>query len=191
MAINKKAGSTAAGLRYTIVAAFIIIAFFGSFAYAQTRNTAGSNVAGVASAAQVATGTAGTPGAGTAGTAGSAGAGTAASSGAVAGGCCGGGGASSAPIAGSAQVAGGVQKISVDLSSGSYNPNVLNLTAGVPAEITFGQSSGCTSIVQSRQLGFSEDLTAGPKTVKLGALQPGTYTFACGMNMVAGTIVVK
>jgi plastocyanin domain-containing protein len=45
--------------------------------------------------------------------------------------------------------------------------------------------------VQSQQLGFAEDLTSGPKTVKLGALQPGTYTFACGMNMVSGTIVVK
>jgi hypothetical protein len=192
MAMNKNTSTTAAGLRYTIVAAFIIIAFFGSFAYAQSRNTGA--VTGVASAAQgttgVASATQGTTGvaSATGAVGGTAGSGAGGASGA--GGCCG-GGASSAPIAGTAQVAGGVQKISVDLSSGSYNPNVLNLQAGVPAEITFGQSSGCTGQVQSQQLGFAEDLTSGPKTVKLGALQPGTYTFACGMNMVSGTIVVK
>jgi hypothetical protein len=185
MAIQKNTGATASGLRYTIVAAFIIIAFFGSFAYAQTRNA--GTVNGLAPATANATGIAAAPGTtGGAATAGSA----AATGGSAAGGCCG-GGASAAPIAGTAQVAGGVQKISVDLSSGSYNPNVLNLQAGVPAEITFGQSAGCTGQVQSQQLGFAEDLTAGPKTVKLGALRPGTYTFACGMNMVSGTIVVK
>lgn len=173
MAMNKNTGSTASGLRYAIVAAFIIIAFFASFSYAQSRNAGASTVTGVASASTGATGVAGTAG------------------GTAAGGCCGGSGASSAPIAGTAQVTGGVQKISVDLSSGSYNPNVLNLQAGVPAEITFGQSSGCTGQVQSQQLGFAEDLTSGAKTVKLGALQPGTYSFACGMNMVSGTIVVK
>jgi Cu+-exporting ATPase len=94
-------------------------------------------------------------------------------------------------VAGAATVDGGVQKISVDLSSGSYNPNTLQLKAGVPAEITFGQSSGCTGVVQSSDLGFSEDLSAGPNTVKIGALKAGTYNFACGMNMVTGTIVVQ
>jgi len=45
--------------------------------------------------------------------------------------------------------------------------------------------------VQSNDLGFSEDLTAGPKTVKLAALEPGTYAFSCGMEMVFGKIVVE
>ena len=175
MAMNKNMSSTASGLRYTIVAAFIIIAFFASFAYAQSRNAGLSTVTGVAAASQSSPGVAGAAGNATGG----------------AGGCCGGSGAASTPIAGTAQATGGVQKISVDLSSGSYNPNVLNLQAGIPAEITFGQSSGCTAVVQSQQLGFSEDLTSGPKTVKIGVLKPGTYSFACGMNMVTGTIVVK
>ena len=61
----------------------------------------------------------------------------------------------------------------------------------MPAEITFGQSSGCTGVVQSADLGFNEDLSAGPKTVKLKGLKAGTYGFACGMNMVQGTIVVQ
>ncbi len=173
MAMKKNELTGGTTVRYAIVAAFIITAFFASFAYAQSKSPSGSTVSGVASA---------TPNGAVAAGSGAAGGG--------AGGCCGGGG-SSTPVEGTATVAGGVQKISVDLSSGSYNPNTLKLKAGIPAEITFGQSGGCTSAVQSQQLGFSEDLSSGPKTVKLGALKPGTYTFACGMNMVSGKIVVE
>ena len=71
------------------------------------------------------------------------------------------------------------------------NPSVIKLKAGVPAEITFGQSSGCTGYVQSEDLGFQADLRGGPQTVRLQGLQPGTYGFACGMNMVTGQIVVE
>jgi sulfite exporter TauE/SafE/plastocyanin domain-containing protein len=98
--------------------------------------------------------------------------------------------ATSQKTQGTAEASGGVQKIAVDVSQG-YNPNEIVLKAGVPAEITFGQSSGCTAIVQSKDLGFEEDLTSGPKTVKLQGLATGTYAFACGMDMVHGTIVVK
>lgn len=110
--------------------------------------------------------------------------------------CCG----SSAPTAdgvtgdkveGVAEVVGDVQKIEIDLSSGIYNPNVIKLKAGVPAEITFGQGSGCTAQVMSKDLGFFEDLISGPKTVKIDALEPGEYSFACGMEMVFGKIVVE
>ena len=88
-------------------------------------------------------------------------------------------------------MAGNVQTIAVDLSTGVYAPNVIKLKAGVPTEITFGQSSGCTAVVQSKDLGFSEDLTAGPKTVKIGAMEPGTYAFSCGMEMVFGKVLVE
>ena len=176
--IKKRDFGDATTMRYVAVAATIMMVFFGSFAYAQSK---GATVTGVASASQGGIVTAGlntgTAGGGAGGSAGG-------------GGCCGGGG-SSTPITGSATVAGGVQKISVDMSSGSYNPNTLKLKAGIPAEVTFGQSSGCTGVVQSQQLGFSENLSGGPKTVKLGALQPGTYSFACGMGMVSGKIVVE
>jgi len=90
-----------------------------------------------------------------------------------------------------ADVVDGVQRITVDLSKGYYDPSVIELVAGVPAEITFGQSTGCTAQVQSQDLGFYEDLQAGPVTVKLAALEPGTYGFTCGMNMVSGSVVVK
>jgi plastocyanin len=107
-------------------------------------------------------------------------------------GCCGGGASANAPkVTKQAALKSGVQVISVDVSNGTYDPNTIQLKAGVPAEITFSQASGCTGSVQSSDLGFSEDLTTGPKTVKLAGLKPGTYSFYCGMQMVFGSVVVK
>jgi plastocyanin len=109
------------------------------------------------------------------------------------GGCCG-SGTQAPPSAAepkSATVTGGVQKISVDVSKGYYDPASIVLKAGVPAEITFSQGSGCTGQVVSEDLNFSEDISAGAKTVKLPALTAGQYTFHCGMNMVSGTITVQ
>lgn len=92
---------------------------------------------------------------------------------------------------GEAAVTGGVQKIAVDVSSGTYNPNVIALKSGIPAEITFSNGPGCTAQVQSKSLGFSADMSQGPATVKIPAQQPGTYAFACAMEMVHGRIVVR
>lgn len=83
----------------------------------------------------------------------------------------------------------GVQKAYVAVST-VYTPSTVNLKAGEPAEITFSQGQGCTSVVKSEALGFREDLSSGPRTVSLKPLQPGTYDFECRMNMVHGTIVV-
>ncbi len=91
---------------------------------------------------------------------------------------------------GVARIENGVQKISVQVGF-KYSPDVIRLKAGVPAEITFGEGQGCTAVVQSQDLGFQEDLSGGPKTVKLQGLQPGTYGFACGMNMVTGQVVIS
>ena len=65
---------------------------------------------------------------------------------------------------------GGVQKISVDTSQGSFNPSAITAKAGVPIEITFSKSGGgCLSGVVFPQLNINEDLTGGPKTVKIPA----------------------
>ena len=172
-------------LRVAIIVVLLAIAVVGVYRYANTGGSQAQAAAGTpALASSNGTSAGGTPAGATPTTSGG---------GALArGGCCGGGGSSSStPVEGTAQVTSSVQKISVDLSSGSYNPSVLKLKAGVPAEITFGQSSGCTGYVQSSDLGFQADLTGGPQTVKLPALEPGTYGFACGMGMVTGQIVVE
>lgn len=173
---NPTTGATS-GVRLAIIGVLVVGAFFGAYRIASAVNGGPKPVG----AGQGASSPAAAP---------------AADGSTPACACCGTGqptegGVTGTEVEGAAAVAGDVQTIAVDLSAGTYAPNVIKLKAGVPAEITFGQSSGCTAVVQSNDLGFSEDLTAGPKTVKLAALEPGTYAFSCGMEMVFGKIVVE
>jgi plastocyanin len=168
MTKKSKVETSDALVRWALIAGIAAVALLGSYAFAATRG---------ANSAQAAT--SGTP---------SAVAAPAGSSGCA---CCGTAKPAGPATTGKATAAGAVQKISVDVSKGYYDPSTIELKAGVPAEITFSQSSGCTGQVQSQDLGFSADLTQGPATVKVPALSAGTYGFACGMNMVRGTIVVK
>jgi hypothetical protein len=175
-------------LKWVAAGALILAAFFGAYAFAQAKTTTAVNpaalaAAGVASPGQIST---------AAGAAGSS-SGDAGSAGCA---CCGSGQPTNNGVTGPeasavAKLEGGVQKISVDLSQGYYAPNVLKVKAGAPVEITFGQSSGCTGYVQSQDLGFQADLTSGAQVVRLNALKAGTYSFACGMNMVFGKIVAE
>lgn len=156
-------------VRYAVVVLFVLIAFFASYRFAlAARGDAGAptpgSVQGSASADPNAAGAACA--------------------------CCGTGG-STTPVEGAATTdADGIQRITVN-TDGSYDPNVIKLVAGVPAEITFKAASGCMGQVMSEQLGFYEDLTTGDKTVKLDGLDAGTYEFSCGMQMVFGQIVVE
>lgn len=168
------------GARLLVVGVLVVGAFFGAYRFAAARSAAPVEGGGLVQAATTGTGAPGSAGA--AGGAGCA--------------CCGStapteGGLTGDKVEGVAALEGDVQKIDVDLSQGYYNPNQIVLKAGVPTEITFGQGSGCTAQVMSNELGFFEDLSAGPRTVKLPALEKGEYPFYCGMQMVFGKIVVE
>jgi plastocyanin len=167
MTQNTKVATRNTHLRWSLIAGLAVIALLGSYAFASSR----------ARTAQAAS-----PGAPVVAGAKTSGTGCA---------CCGTAKPAGPATTGQAATSGGVQKISVDVSKGYYDPSTIELKAGVPAEITFSRSGGCTALVQSADLGFSADLTQGPATVKLPALSAGTYGFACGMNMVFGSIVVK
>ncbi len=159
-------------LRYLVVGVLLATAFFTAYTYATSAKSS-TTTAAFAS---------GVGGQGVAATGGASGGGG--------GGCCGGGGAQT-PVKGSTTVAGGVQKVTIDLTTGSYSPNQITAKAGVPLELNFkGPATGCNGYVQSQQLGFSQDVSQGG-TIKVAALKPGTYTFACSMNMYTAQIVVK
>lgn len=83
------------------------------------------------------------------------------------------------------------QTLTVDTSSGSFAPSQLSAKAGIPVEITFGQGTGCLAEVVFPELNVRQSLEGGPTSVKLPALEPGTYAFACGMDMQHGTLVVQ
>jgi plastocyanin len=180
-----------------------VAAFVGAYGFAAAKSQSARNVYVQTASAPVAQGGTysapqGGTGSGAGGTSYGSDTGTPSTSGLTgAGGCCGGGsatnadGVTGATVEGAATLEGGVQKVSVDVSTGTYNPNIIKLKAGVPAEVTFANGSGCTGQVQSQALNFSADMSGGPATVKLSALKAGTYSFYCGMQMVFGKIVVE
>lgn len=160
-------GDPAMATRYVLVAALIALAFFASYRFAVAKSAPEWLPEGTSGAAAAVAG-------------GGAGTGCA---------CCPNPG-SGVAVEGVTVVEGGVQRISVDASAG-FDPNVIRAQAGVPLEVTFSEGFGCMAQVMSRDLGFFEDLTTGPKTVRIPALSAGEYGFSCGMEMVFGTIVVE
>ena len=91
-----------------------------------------------------------------------------------------------------AELGEGVQKIAVTVKGG-YSPELIHARQGVPLEIEFDrQESGeCTNRVVFADLGVTAGLPAYSKTmVRLRPDRAGTFGFACGMNMIHGTLVV-
>ncbi|MBW5480482.1 heavy metal translocating P-type ATPase [Streptomyces bambusae] len=95
--------------------------------------------------------------------------------------------------AGSARLEGGVQRVEVTVRGG-YSPNVIKVRQGTPLELVFDrQESGeCTSRVVFPDLRVSAGLPAHTRTtVRLTPDRPGSFGFACGMNMIHGTLQVE
>ena len=91
-----------------------------------------------------------------------------------------------------AQLSGGVQRVEVTVRGG-YSPDVIRARPGVPLEIVFDrqESGDCTSRVVFPDLALSAALPAFERTtVRLDPATAGSFGFACGMNMIHGTLVV-
>src|SRR5215207_1142130 len=91
-----------------------------------------------------------------------------------------------------AELADGAQRVEVTVRGG-YHPDVIRVRQGVPVELVFDrQESGeCTSRVVFGDFAFSAALPAFQSTtVRLMPAKAGSFGFACGMNMVHGTLLV-
>jgi P-type Cu+ transporter len=95
--------------------------------------------------------------------------------------------------AGVARVHSGVQEIDVTVQGG-YSPSIIRARAGIPLRITFDRREGgdCTSRVVFADLGVNASLRPfASTTVEVFPREAGTFGFACGMNMVHGTLLVE
>jgi Cu+-exporting ATPase len=95
--------------------------------------------------------------------------------------------------AASADLADGVQRAAVTVSGG-YRPEVVRLRQGVPAELIFDrrETGDCTSRVVLPDFHVSVALPAYQSTtVRLMPMTSGEFGFACGMNMIHGTLIVE
>jgi len=77
---------------------------------------------------------------------------------------------------------------------GGYNPSSIHVTAGTPVHLVFDRQehSTCSEELVIPHFGVRRKLTAHQQTsVNFTPTTPGTYEFACGMNMLKGKIVVE
>jgi len=91
-----------------------------------------------------------------------------------------------------AELAGGVQRVTVTVKGG-YAPDVIRAQPGIPLELVFDrqESGDCTSRVVFPDLAMSAALPACEQTtVRVAAPAAGSFGFACGMNMIHGTLIV-
>lgn len=175
--------NTGSSKRIVLAVALVAIVFVTSFVFAVSQRTAEAKTVADDSG-NVITGAEPALGAATISPTGSA---TAAGGGCA---CCGGSGGPS--VEKPTKVSGGVQRIEVDTSKGSFDPDRIIAKAGIPIEIEFTRSpGGCLSRVLFSDFGIDQDLTAGPATVRIPAQKAGEYQFSCQMQMVFGTLVVR
>ena len=83
------------------------------------------------------------------------------------------------------------QRFDIAIGTRGYEPSSITAGADRPIELTVAQGEGCAAGFLMPALGVEEDNSAGPVTVRLGRLEPGTYAFTCGMAMVTGKLIVR
>lgn len=87
----------------------------------------------------------------------------------------------------------GVQEIKVTVKGG-YSPDVIVVKNGVPVRLNFyrDETSSCSEQVVFGDFGIVKDLPAFKTTpIEFTPEKTGEFTFACGMNMLRGKLIVQ
>lgn len=86
------------------------------------------------------------------------------------------------------------KKVVVNAENHGYRPDIVTFKQGKPAQLKFISSDnmGCMTEVVSKDLNFDEKLDGKKEvTIDVPTDKPGTYNYACGMDMFHGKVVVK
>lgn len=85
--------------------------------------------------------------------------------------------------------------VEITVTDRGYEPARIELAAGETVRLAFHQraKSSCAHSVKSPELGIeTTDLPAGETTViEITPDEAGEFTFACGMDMLEGAVIVK
>ena len=87
----------------------------------------------------------------------------------------------------------GVQEVRITVNGG-YSPNSVRARTGVPLRIAFDrqEDGDCSARVVFPDLAVSHWLAPQATTVvEMTVDRPGTFGFACGMNMIRGSLIVE
>lgn len=85
------------------------------------------------------------------------------------------------------------KKVVVNAENHGYKPETVTFKQGKPAQLKFipSDNMGCMNEVVFKELGIDEKLDGKKVTVDIPTDKPGTYNYACGMDMFHGKVVVK
>jgi P-type Cu+ transporter len=92
-----------------------------------------------------------------------------------------------------ARLRGGRQEVEITVKGG-YSPNLIRVREGTPVRLFFDrqEAGDCTSRVVFPDLAVSRSLAPFARTtIEFTPERSGEYRFACGMNMVHGTLLVE
>jgi len=87
----------------------------------------------------------------------------------------------------------GLQEIKVTVKGG-YSPDVIVIKKDVPVRLNFyrDETSSCSEQVVFGDFGIARDLPAFKTTpIEFTPDKAGEFTFACGMNMLRGKLIVE
>lgn len=87
----------------------------------------------------------------------------------------------------------GVQEIRITVKGG-YSPDVIVVQQGKPVRLDFyrDETASCSEQVVFGDFGIARDLPAYQSTaIEFTPDRAGEFTFACGMNMMRGKLVVE
>ncbi len=88
---------------------------------------------------------------------------------------------------------GGVQEIKVTVKGG-YSPDVIVVKKDAPVRLNFyrDETSSCSEQIVFGDFGIVKDLPAFKTTaIEFTPDKTGEFTFACGMNMLRGKLIVE
>ena len=92
-----------------------------------------------------------------------------------------------------AVTASGAQEVKVTVKGG-YSPDVIVVKQGQPVRLNFyrDETSSCSEQVVFGDFGIARDLPAFKTTpIEFTPDKAGEFTFACGMNMMRGKLIVE
>jgi plastocyanin domain-containing protein len=87
----------------------------------------------------------------------------------------------------------GAQEVNVTVKGG-YSPDVIVVKKGTPVRLNFyrDETSSCSEQVVFGDFGIAKDLPAFKTTsIEFTPDKSGEFTFACGMNMLRGKLIVQ
>ncbi|MGH9960322.1 MAG: cupredoxin domain-containing protein, partial [Pyrinomonadaceae bacterium] len=87
-----------------------------------------------------------------------------------------------------------VQRARIEINTQGYQPATLKLRRGVHARVTFVRTTDatCAKEIVLPDFGIRRALPLNqPVVVSLTPNKKGEFTFACGMNMMRGQLIVQ